>query len=75
MQVCCITYARIQGRSALVQHFQNSSLLTEDKRCRPMLFDNSGNQLEFPDAPMGGAGGTGGGAGRGQVPSGVVGIM
>lgn len=49
--MCCITYARIQGRGALVQHFQNSSLLTEDKRCRPMLFDDAGNPLEFPEGP------------------------
>lgn len=33
-KVCSISYARIQGRSALVQHFQNSSLMHEDKRCR-----------------------------------------
>jgi protein phosphatase 1 regulatory subunit 42 len=33
-KVCNISYARIQGRNALVQHFQNSSLMHEDKRCR-----------------------------------------
>ena len=48
--MCCITYARIQGRGALVAHFQNSSLLTEDRRCRPMLFDADGEALEFGDA-------------------------
>lgn len=37
-KVCNISYARIQGRAALVQHFQNSSLMHEDKRCRPILF-------------------------------------
>ncbi|GFH14334.1 RNA-binding protein, partial [Haematococcus lacustris] len=37
-KVCSISYARIQGRAALVQHFQNSSLMHEDKRCRPVLF-------------------------------------
>ena len=26
----------------MVQHFQNSSLLQEDKRCRPVLFHSSG---------------------------------
>lgn len=26
----------LQGKAALVQHFQNSSLLHEDKRCRPI---------------------------------------
>ena len=31
-KICHISYARIQGRSALVSHFQNSSLMHEDKR-------------------------------------------
>lgn len=31
-----------QGKAALVQHFQNSSLLHEDKRCRPILFHTEG---------------------------------
>ncbi len=42
LQVCQISYARIQGKLAMVQHFQNSSLLQEDKRCRPVLFHSSG---------------------------------
>lgn len=33
---------RPQGKAALVQHFQNSSLLHEDKRCRPILFHSDG---------------------------------
>ncbi len=41
-QVCSITYARIQGKNAMVAHFQNSSLLHEDKRCRPVLFHSEG---------------------------------
>lgn len=32
----------MQGKAALVQHFQNSSLLHEDKRCRPILFHSNG---------------------------------
>ncbi len=40
--MCQISYARIQGKQAMVQHFQNSSLLQEDKRCRPVLFHSSG---------------------------------
>eukprot|EP00854_Cymbomonas_tetramitiformis_P012437 gene12437-14694_t len=39
-----ISYARIQTRSALIAHFQNSSLLHEDKCCRPVLFDDAGEQ-------------------------------
>jgi hypothetical protein len=37
-----LAYARIQGRSALISHFQNSSLMNEDKRCRPILFNPNG---------------------------------
>ncbi|KAL2494623.1 Protein MEI2-like 5 [Forsythia ovata] len=47
-KVACLAYARIQGTAALVAHFQNSSLMNEDKRCRPILFhlesSESGNQ-------------------------------
>jgi protein phosphatase 1 regulatory subunit 42 len=41
-KICHIAYGRIQGKAALVQHFQNSSLLHEDKRCRPILFHSNG---------------------------------
>ncbi|RZR78090.1 hypothetical protein BHM03_00003337 [Ensete ventricosum] len=41
-KVASLAYARIQGRAALVAHFQNSSLMNEDKRCRPILFDSEG---------------------------------
>lgn len=47
-KVCAIAYARIQGKTALVQHFQNSSLLHEDKRCRPLLFGRDGEVEIFP---------------------------
>ncbi|KAH1066202.1 hypothetical protein J1N35_031189 [Gossypium stocksii] len=43
-KVASLAYARIQGKVALVAHFQNSSLMNEDKRCRPILF-----HLEGPD--------------------------
>ncbi|KAK9825608.1 hypothetical protein WJX74_010139 [Apatococcus lobatus] len=42
-KVCHISYARIQGKQSLVTHFQNSSLLHEDKRCRPILFESNGD--------------------------------
>ncbi|KAL6877553.1 hypothetical protein ACP4OV_012768 [Aristida adscensionis] len=38
-KVVSLAYARIQGKALLINHFQNSSLMNEDKRCRPMLFD------------------------------------
>jgi len=41
-KVASLAYARIQGKSALVAHFQNSSLMNEDKRCRPILFHSEG---------------------------------
>eukprot|EP01112_Ceratiomyxa_fruticulosa_P004639 TRINITY_DN15178_c0_g1_i1.p1 TRINITY_DN15178_c0_g1~~TRINITY_DN15178_c0_g1_i1.p1 ORF type:complete len:186 (-),score=28.54 TRINITY_DN15178_c0_g1_i1:130-687(-) len=52
-KVCEISYARIQGKQALVGHFQNSSLMSyEDKKCRPIIFHsegpNAGEQKPFP---------------------------
>ncbi|CAM8903341.1 unnamed protein product [Rhodiola kirilowii] len=41
-KVASIAYARIQGKSALVTHFQNSSLMNEDKCCRPIVFNSDG---------------------------------
>ncbi|KAK4762494.1 hypothetical protein SAY86_008262 [Trapa natans] len=51
-KVATLAYARIQGKAALIAHFQNSSLMNEDKRCRPILFNtegpNAGDQVPFP---------------------------
>ncbi|XP_077250466.1 protein MEI2-like 4 isoform X2 [Tasmannia lanceolata] len=51
-KVASLAYARIQGKASLIAHFQNSSLMNEDKRCRPILFHsegpNAGNQEPFP---------------------------
>ncbi|GFZ17314.1 MEI2-like protein 5 [Actinidia rufa] len=51
-KVVALAYGRIQGKAALVTHFQNSSLMNEDKRCRPILFcingPNAGEQEPFP---------------------------
>ncbi|RDY08962.1 Protein MEI2-like 4, partial [Mucuna pruriens] len=51
-KVASLAYARIQGKAALIAHFQNSSLMNEDKRCRPILFNsdgpNAGDQVPFP---------------------------
>ncbi|KAK6930746.1 RNA recognition motif domain [Dillenia turbinata] len=51
-KVASLAYARIQGKDALIAHFQNSSLMNEDKRCRPILFHtdgpNAGDQVPFP---------------------------
>lgn len=51
-KVASLAYARIQGKAALIAHFQNSSLMNEDKRCRPILLHsdgpNAGDQVPFP---------------------------
>eukprot|EP00250_Pteridium_aquilinum_P017246 c23527_g1_i2 orf=613-3420(-) len=44
-KVASLAYARIQGKAALVAHFQNSSLMNEDKRCRPILFNSDGPEI------------------------------
>ncbi len=46
-KVCEICYARIQGKNALIAHFQNSSLMHEDPKCRPVILSN-GKPEEFP---------------------------
>ena len=44
-KVASLAYARIQGKTALVAHFQNSRLMNEDKRCRPILFQSEGEGI------------------------------
>ncbi|XP_011096479.1 protein MEI2-like 5 isoform X1 [Sesamum indicum] len=44
-KVASLAFARIQGKAALVAHFQNSSLMNEDKRCRPILLDSESPEL------------------------------
>lgn len=44
-KVASLAYARIQGKNALVNHFQNSSLMNEDKRCRPIVFHSDGSEV------------------------------
>ncbi|KAF5743649.1 hypothetical protein HS088_TW08G00234 [Tripterygium wilfordii] len=53
-KVASLAYARIQGKGALIVHFQNSSLMNEDKRCRPILFHTDGPNAGDPEPfPMG----------------------
>jgi hypothetical protein len=47
-KICEVTYARIQGQSAMVARFQNSSLLEKDDEYRPLLF-YSGKREPFPE--------------------------
>ncbi|CAI8592090.1 unnamed protein product [Vicia faba] len=57
-KVASLAYARIQGKAALIAHFQNSSLMNEDKRCRPILINtdgpNAGDEVPFPIGIIGG---------------------
>jgi hypothetical protein len=48
-KVCEIAYARIQGKHSLISHFQNSSLMVEDKKCRPMIFFSDGPNMGEPE--------------------------
>lgn len=48
-KVCEIAYARIQGKHGLISHFQNSSLMVEDKKCRPMIFYSDGPNMGEPE--------------------------
>ncbi|KAI4363888.1 hypothetical protein MLD38_020051 [Melastoma candidum] len=43
-KIASLAYARIQGRVALINHFQNSSLMNEDKWCRPIVFHLDGQE-------------------------------
>ncbi|TKY60530.1 MEI2 1 [Spatholobus suberectus] len=53
-KVASLAYARIQGKASLIAHFQNSSLMNEDKRCRPILFHTDGPNAGDPEPfPMG----------------------
>jgi RNA recognition motif-containing protein len=53
-KVCQIKYGRIQGKSALIARFQNSSLMHKEEFCRPLIFHSSGpmqGEPEFFPAP------------------------
>ena len=50
-----ITYARIQGKQAMIQRFQNSSLLAESLEVQPRLFVSQGPDKGKPERFPGGA--------------------
>lgn len=41
-KVCAISYARLQGKQAMIARFQNSSLLEKHESYRPLVFGSSG---------------------------------
>lgn len=44
-KIASFAYAWIQGKAALVAHFQNSSLMNEDISCCPILFNSEGPEI------------------------------
>ena len=40
-KICEITYARIQGKEALVAHFRHSTLMQVDESCQPLLLNEN----------------------------------
>ncbi|KXS14131.1 hypothetical protein M427DRAFT_354935 [Gonapodya prolifera JEL478] len=51
-KICTLSYANIQGKTALIEKFRNSSVMLEDPTYRPKLFHHSGplrgNEAPFP---------------------------
>lgn len=53
-KVCAISYARLQGKAAMIARFQNSSLLFKDASYRPLVFCSSGSKRGQPETfPVG----------------------
>ena len=52
-KICDITYARIQGKAAMLKRFENSALMEKDDEYKPLVFVSSGRdkgkRLPFPD--------------------------
>jgi hypothetical protein len=69
-KVCVVRYARIQGISALVNHFRSSRLMLKHDKYRPLLFSESGNPETIPPLVRGESAGAAEGAGRGGAAAG-----
>lgn len=52
-KICDITYARIQGKAAMLKRFENSALMEKDEEYKPLVFvsngPDKGKRLPFPD--------------------------
>lgn len=52
-KICDITYARIQGKAAMLKRFENSALMEKDDEYKPLVFisggPEKGKRLPFPD--------------------------
>lgn len=49
VQVCAISYARIQGKASMISRFQNSSLMEKDGEYRPLIFHSAGAERGRPE--------------------------
>jgi hypothetical protein len=49
-KICVVTYARIQGRQALVSHFRSSRLMLKHEKYRPLVFNENGRLESMPVA-------------------------
>ena len=62
-KVCELSYARIQGKNAMIARFQNSSLMRKEPEYRPLIFHSigplQGQREDFP-APNNLVSGSGG---------------
>jgi hypothetical protein len=51
-KICDITYARIQGKAAMLKRFENSALMEKDDEYKPLVFvsdgPNKGQRVPFP---------------------------
>ncbi|KAE8884362.1 hypothetical protein PF005_g13356 [Phytophthora fragariae] len=48
-KVCAISYARLQGKQAMIARFQNSSLLDKHESYRPLVFGSAGPHRGKPE--------------------------
>lgn len=48
-KVCAVSFARIQGKSAMISRFQNSSLLEKEEEYKPLLFISTGPDQGKPE--------------------------
>lgn len=59
-KICDITYARIQGKAAMLKRFENSALMEKDDEYRPKVFvshgERKGEVEVMPGASLGGVG-------------------
>eukprot|EP00762_Andalucia_godoyi_P002259 ANDGO_07489.mRNA.1 Protein MEI2-like 1 len=44
-----VTYAKIQGKQALIEHFKKSNVMLQNTTYRPLLFHSTGPQQGFPE--------------------------